>query len=242
MAKKSNEEISFSDRLKSWITDNIKTITIISVSVLVLVIAAVLIINAIFTSKRNTIRKENDSLVKNYDVIQEKYNSIKESASEEKDYSEVIKDLDLYITDSSSWANLRAIYLRAVANFNNKDINKAYDDYLLLSEKSPKDSYFKYLSTFGCAVCLEEQNKLDDAKSLYKSIWDEYGIDCPISDRALFGVLRISEVQNNSADKEKYAQFLADNYSSSDYGSYAKKLLSETEAEPLTSNAEDNSL
>lgn len=226
MEKKSKDENSFSDKLKSWIIVHIKTIVISLAVFLAVVIAIVLIIRATYINSLSKTQRLNDKLTAEYNIIEDKFNNIKNSNDEQKDYSDVISDLNSYITDTTSWANLRAVYLRATAKYNSNDFKGAYDDYKFIDD-SVKDEhhYLKYLSSFGCAACLEAQNDLEGAKSLYVNIWDKYGLDCPISDRALLGALRISNKYQLSDEVQKYALLISDNYPSSEYGSYAKSFL-----------------
>lgn len=215
MAKQDIESTSFTSKLSAAIIKYKKPI----LAALILVVAVIVTLLIVFGVKAS----KEQALAEEFYVIEKKYSE--ERMKEEPNYTAVLKDLDAFISGGKSYPEIKALYIRAGIHFENKKFAKAYEDYSEVSSRVKDDNYYKSLAMFGMAASLEEQKKSKEAVSLYTEIWEKFGVESPVSARALFGILRHAVKTKDEVLKNDMAKLLQEHYSYTDYGFYANSLL-----------------
>lgn len=169
--------------------------------------------------------------------IESDFNSIRDL--DDPDFSDVLNQLNEYISDSGSYTNLKTLYMRAYIYSHKGEYQNSLNDYKTVYNKAGKDSYYKDLALYGMAVSNEELGRTDEAKQMYQQLWDDYGKASPEASSALFALLRFAIGDNDVDKQDEYARLIRDNYAYSDYAKVSEQYIKEEVTETTETPSEE---
>ena len=124
----------------------------------------------------------------------------------------------------SSYPALKATYLLGLVAYEDGSFSEALQSFLNVSERG-KDTYLASLALYNAGVASEQLGDSAKALEYYQSVYDRFGADAPESPKALFGVARLHEANNNIELARAVFQQLADEFAASEYAKLARSRL-----------------
>lgn len=211
------EQIEF--KTTSFLERN-KGVLIIGLAVVVVALIVLLVVHSV---RGKQLSKAFDEL----DKAESRYTELVAMDNSSDEYKTGIASLKSTLQGfgtGKSYPALKAQYLLATIAYEEKDYSTAQTGFTDVYGKS-KDTYLGALSLLNAAVAAEEGGDEASALANYTKVWDEYGVDCPLSPKALFNQARLQGKQGEGDLAKATYQQLIDQYPSSEYAKLAQTAI-----------------
>ena len=142
-------------------------------------------------------------------------------AKDDVSFNKTVKGI-ITITDKSyfGYVHTNGYYVAAGLYFEHKMFEEAKKNYILFADRS-SSSPFAVLSLFQAGICAENQEKYDEAFTIYRKIEKEYK-DSSFNDRLFYDLGRmLSKKGEKAAARENYKKVMSQ-YPSSSYAMQAR--------------------
>ncbi len=216
------EKLSTEQKIQNIISDfvvkNKKLILIGCAVVVALVLAIVICITSVSSSREKALIK-----VEAYQDAYEMLDVSSETYSH--DFADLIHGCRKLVK-GKRYPSVKAQYLIGLAYYQNDNYDIAYDAFMKAYNLN-KDIHLAELSLFNAAASLESMGDSDKALSLYEQVAADYANkETGVVPRALFSAARIYLEKGNSSLANTTLQQLVSSYPDSEYAKLAKNILS----------------
>ena len=210
MEKNIEEKLGFVDHVANFLAKNFKTIIIVGIVIIVALVGIVTV------SVINSNKAEKDfAALSALEVL------YKETLVETEKADEFLASADSLIASAKeTYPGYKAMYLKALYAFENKEYTDALDLFYAVYELS-SDNFLGSVALVNAAAAAENAGDLDKALEYNKKVWDDYSTTSPVSAKALFNTARLYEAKDMELAKGTYQQ-LADQYKDATQSEYAK--------------------
>lgn len=213
------EKKSFEHKVANVISKQRLAIIIVAL-IIIAIIATVIIVNKVSASKYDS------NMNKLYAVEQKLTNWSATDDSEEAiaEGKAIIDELDSISGASAKYPSQKATLDLAGIYYDKADYTKAIELLGKLTNDA-KGTYLEQVAIINRAVAYEDNNQIDKAIEDYQRIWDNWAKESPYSPKALFGLARIYDGQNNSDLAKSTYEQLVDQFPQSEYAKVAQNRL-----------------
>jgi len=197
--------------VSNFFQKNRMAIIICCAVVVVGIIAAIIAVNAVSSSK-------DKAQIRIYELEQQ-YGKL--LADENPDWASLETELASMVK-GSSYASVKASYLLGLVYYDQEkyaDAQAAFEKAYSLNTKI----YLASMSLVNAAACAEAQGDTAKALELYNQVYNNYQ-ESGVAPKALFNVARIYMQQGNDQLAKATFEQVADYYPSSEYGLLAKNI------------------
>lgn len=219
--KYQEEELSFKERVNSFLAGHWKLVVLI-LSLVAIAMAAILIIDKVGSN-----RKVEAAMLA--EDIQEAYVEWTQSVPEERD-DEVIEELISKALEEypKMFAAQRAYFTRGLMSLEKEAWTEAAEAFETLAE-TWKECYLAPVSLFNAGSAREQAGDNDKAKELWVRLLDEYSGVSPDAPETLFNLGRISESSGNMEEAVGFYKDIASKYPDSRWTDLAKSRILDIE-------------
>ncbi len=197
--------------VSSFFEKNKVLIIIVACVIAVAIIASIVTVNVVNSSKE----KAQVKIAK----LEQQYAEV--LASENQDWTALTADLQAMVS-GSSYASVKAQYLLGLVYYQQADYAKALEAFNKAYDLN-KDIYLAPLALVNAGACAEEGGDTAKALEIYNQIYNDYP-ESGAASKALFNVARIYYQQGNTQLAQATFAQVADYYPNSEYGKLAKNL------------------
>jgi tetratricopeptide (TPR) repeat protein len=220
-----NEEISakhrFLNSFSAFLKKN-KTALLIILIVFCVVIVGLLVFNEI---QKNRSQKSSFMIEDALDDYEEWLVLEDEEKTNEESYADLMTRVDSILASyPKSFAAQNAYFLKANIYYEVENWVEAAANYQVIADLFPV-SYFAPIGLSNAAVCFEQLDQTDNAKSMYSRILNDYRNTFPGTTRVLLSLGRISESQSDFEGAARYYNDLIDNFNASSWTKLARNRI-----------------